>query len=174
MPHHRVLDIGAGSLRVGWWFLQFVDTANYYAIEPNTEMIDGAAAILCVDLEVTHNEDFEFPSEEFDFVIARSIWTHASKWMIAKMLSEFGEKGSRDATFLASVKFPDETHADYQGTEWKGKSKTSDRHYMVRHSLEWIQSECAKNGLTVEVGDMLYGQTWLLIRRDSSPPGEAG
>ncbi len=59
--------------------LQFVDPANDYAIESNTEMIDTAAEILCVDLEVTHNEGFEFPSGKFDFVIVRSIWTHASK-----------------------------------------------------------------------------------------------
>lgn len=172
MPDHRVLDIGAGSLRVGWWILQFIDTANYYAIEPNRKMIEGATEVLCADLNVAYNEDFEFPNETFDFVMARSIWTHASKQMIARMLSEFAEKASPDATFLTSVKFPDATHRDYMGSEWKGKSKSSDRHYMVRHSIEWIGSECAKNGLRVEVGEMLYGQTWLRIRRDDAPPAE--
>ena len=135
-------------------------------------MIGGASEILCAEVNVTSNEDFEFPNEPFDFVFARSIWTHASKWMIAKMLSEFAENASPDATFLTSVKFPDATHGDYKGREWKGKSKSSGRHYIVRHSLEWIQSECAKNGLTVEVGERLYGQTWLRIRRDGSPSAD--
>jgi len=86
-PDHQVLDIGAGSLRVGWWILQYIDPKNYHAVEPVKERIDTAVALIDADINVYYNSDWEFPSVEFDLVIARSIWTHASKWMITKMLS---------------------------------------------------------------------------------------
>jgi hypothetical protein len=64
MPHHRVLDIGAGSLRVAWWFLHFVEPANYHAIEPVRSRIDAAADILGADIHIP------LP---FDFGLARPI-----------------------------------------------------------------------------------------------------
>ena len=125
--------------------------------------LDKAAELLGAGINLLYNDDWEFPDVEIDFVIARSIWTHASKWMIAKMLSEFAEKSSPDGRFLTSVLLARSEREDYKGSEWVGKVLKTDRSGLVRHSLAWIRSECGKNGLTVSsVGD-LHGQTWLLI-----------
>ena len=50
------------------------------------------------------NDDFDFSvfNERFDFVYARSIWTHASKPQIRSMLSSFASTTSPGAAFLAS------------------------------------------------------------------------
>jgi hypothetical protein len=50
------------------------------------------------------NDEFDFSvfGERFDFVIARSIWTHASKPQIASMLSSFAETSEPSGVFLAS------------------------------------------------------------------------
>lgn len=165
MPDHKLLDVGAGSLRVGWWFLQYIEPSNYHAIEPNHEMIDAAAKIIGKKINVYYNTDWEFPDVEFDFVIARSIWTHASKPMIAKMLSEFAENSSLRAKFLTSFHPAKSAAQDYMGQEWIGKSHESDQSGMVKHSLQWIEDECDKNGLTVRVGDKLRVQTWLIIAK---------
>ena len=115
LPQHKVRDIGAGSLRVGWWIVQFIDPTNYHAIEPVRARLDRAAEILGVYINLYYNDDFEFPSVQLDFVIARSIWTQTSKAMISKMLAEFVENSGPGAKFLTSVLFARSAEEDYQG-----------------------------------------------------------
>lgn len=166
MPDHQVLDIGAGSLRVGWWLLQYIKPSNYYVIEPDKDTIDTAARIIGEDINIYYNSDFVFPAVKFDFVVARSIWTHASKTMIAKMLSEFAENSTADARFLTSFIPAQKAHDDYMASEWVGRSHNNDSLGLVMHSLEWIQEECSKHGLWVEVKEELHNQTWLLIGKE--------
>lgn len=163
MPTDEVLDVGAGALRVGWWLLHYVEPENYHAIEPVRTRIDTAARMIGADINVYYNDDFEFPDVKFDFVIARSIWTHASKRMIAKMLSEFAENSTPESKFLTSVLLARSEREDYQGDQWIGKVEQTDDPGVVRHSLDWIRAEAARNGLTVEVKGDLYDQTWVLI-----------
>ena len=165
MPDHKVLDIGAGSLRIGWWLLQYVEPENYHAIEPVRERVDTAAGLLGVDIHLYYNNDWEFPEVDFDFVVARSIWTHASKDMIAKMISEFAENSSPEGRFLTSFIPAANDAQDYKGKEWVGKVLKSDKAGMIRHSLEWVRNECRKHDLDVRTLDEQHGQTWLLITR---------
>ena len=166
MPNHRVLDIGGGSLRIGWWLLQYIEPSNYYVIEPVKERIHNAVEILGAhDIHIYYNMDFEFPPAQFDFVIARSIWTHASKGMIAKMISEFAENSTQQARFLASVKLAASEEQDYKGNKWVGKVENVGRSAVVWHSQKWLEQEAEKNGLTPQVLGELTGQTWVLILR---------
>jgi SAM-dependent methyltransferase len=110
-PSSRVLDVGCGALRVGYWLMRFLDPGRYFGIEPQTEMLELGLAKL-VEPETferararfAHNDDFDFSvfGEEFDFVLARSIWTHASKPQIRAMLASFAATSSPGAVFLAS------------------------------------------------------------------------
>src|SRR6056297_3228311 len=59
-PTDKVLDIGAGSLRLGWWILRFVEPGNYYAIEPSRVRIDTAAELADVDINIYYNTDWQF------------------------------------------------------------------------------------------------------------------
>lgn len=171
MPDHQVLDIGAGSLRTAWWYLQFIKPENFHAIEPARERIDAAAELLDVDINIYYNDDWEFPDIDFDFVLARSIWTHASKGMIAKMISEFAENSSPEGRFLTSVRLARNDAEDYKGTDWVGKfSSKSDDPGMIRHSLSWVRYECQKHDLEVEVVEKQYAQTWLVITRKGASP----
>lgn len=163
MPDHKFLDIGAGCLRIGWWVLQYIEPRNYHAIETVKNRLDTGADILGVDIHRYYNSDWEFPDVKFDFVLARSIWSHASKPMISKMLSEFAENSSPDGRFLTSFIAAPTERDDYKGTEWVGKVEKTDAGGGVRHSLDWIVDECSKNRLGVRSVGNLYGQTWLLI-----------
>jgi hypothetical protein len=50
------------------------------------------------------NDDFDFSifGETFDFVVARSIWTHASRAQISAMLASFAATAVPNGVFLAS------------------------------------------------------------------------
>lgn len=162
-PDHKLLDIGAGCMRIGWWLIQYIEPRNYHAVEPNKEMIDTAVNIIGEEVNVYFNEDWVFPDVDFDMVFARSIWTHASKSMISKMLEEFAKVRNPSVRFLTSVQLAETEEEDYKGEEWVGISHDSDTPGLVKHSLEWIESECKKNKLVVEVKEEFASQTWLLI-----------
>jgi SAM-dependent methyltransferase len=110
-PTSRVLDVGCGALRVGYWLMRVLDPGCYFGIEPNRDMLRVGIEDV-VEPEViqraaphfAHNDDFDFScfGERFDFVFARSIWTHASKAQISTMLSSFAETGAPGGVFLTS------------------------------------------------------------------------
>jgi hypothetical protein len=117
-----------------------------------------------------NNADFDFGifESKFDFVMARSIWTHASKNNIAKMLDEFikwREPGAKFVTSYHRARIP--ILGEYHGTSWVGKSHESDEGGVVRHSLRRIKGLCTERGLTVrEFVDERFDfgtQIWLIV-----------
>jgi SAM-dependent methyltransferase len=110
-PSSKVLDVGCGALRLGYWLMRFLDPGCYFGIEPQEEMLKVGLTEL-VEPEVVEragarfsdNTDFDFSvfQEQFDFAIARSVWTHASKPQIAAMLESFAASGAPGSVFLAS------------------------------------------------------------------------
>jgi SAM-dependent methyltransferase len=110
-PSSRVLDFGAGALRVGYWLMRLLDPGCYFAIEPNREMLKvGLERIVEPDVlaragaSFDHNDRFDFSvfGESFDFVLARSIWTHASKSQMAVMLASFARSAAPGGVLLAT------------------------------------------------------------------------
>src|SRR4051794_2009669 len=91
-PSSRVLDVGCGSLRLGYWLMRFLDSGCYFGIEPQRDMLQlgldeivEPEVVARADAHFKHNTDFDFSvfGESFDYVFARSVWTHASKTQIA-------------------------------------------------------------------------------------------
>lgn len=87
MPSHKVLDVGCGCLRGGYWCTQFLDPRCYFGIEPNNSMLEiGRKQIVGADMmrakcpSFSNRDDFDFSTfgDKFDFVVARSIWMHAA------------------------------------------------------------------------------------------------
>jgi hypothetical protein len=117
-----------------------------------------------------HNADFDFAifEERFDFFVARSIWTHASKQQIQTMLDGFVSTANNEGIFLTSYLKPTLFKKDYKGTEWIGRSHESDTPGIVRHSFGWIQTECTNRGLVAEeIKEKAYNfgnQTWIRIK----------
>lgn len=181
MPHSRVLDIGCGCLRVGYWLIKFLDKKCYYGIEPNGNMLDHGVRILVEpeviqanEPEFNHNADFDFAvfQASFDYLVARSIWTHCTKQQIQAMLDGFLENTNSEAKFVTSYVRPTLMRRDYMGTKWVGRSHESDDPGVVSHSLKWIRTECDTRGLVVdEIKDEVLNfgnQTWLRIKREEA------
>jgi SAM-dependent methyltransferase len=40
-PYSRLLDVGCGCLRAGYWLIRLLDPGCYYGIEPNTKMLQA-------------------------------------------------------------------------------------------------------------------------------------
>jgi SAM-dependent methyltransferase len=190
-PGSRVLDVGCGCLRAGYWLMHFLDPGCYFGIEPDPEVLKAGLEVIVepetvarAQAQFSQRDDFDFSEfgRTFDFVLARSIWTHASKGQIEKMLDQFVSTANPGAVMLASYlpggRFPGlAAHypsvavrlrgRDYGGNEWVGQSHTSARAGMVEHSYRWISAVCRSRGLGVRqlADQVMNGQYWLRIDR---------
>jgi SAM-dependent methyltransferase len=195
-PESRVLDVGCGCLRAGYWLMHFLDPGCYFGIEPDLDVLRaGLEVIMEPDVlerampRFSQRDDFDFREfgVDFDFVLARSIWTHASKSQIERMLDEFLSVGRPGAVMLASYLPADRFPAlaarypavatrvpahEYAGDTWIGQSHTSGPAGMVRHSFRWVSDACARRGLVVrQLPDAVTNrQYWLRIERYTARP----
>jgi hypothetical protein len=114
--------------------------------------------------------------ERFDFFLAYSIWTHASKRQILTMLEMFLRDSSREAAFLTTYMPATWRYQDYRGANWNGTSHESIVPGCIRHRFSWIKTECSRRGLTVfKLGrDATHDQYWLEIRRNGTGPFRRG
>ena len=185
-PSSRLLDIGCGCLRAGYWLIRLLDAGCYFGIEPNKQMLQaGIESVLGPELQATKRPSFDTNDHfdcsvfgvKFDVFLARSIWTHASKSQIRMMLDGFVQNSNPDAFFLTSY-YPASwfgrrvadytgTTADYTGTSWVGRSHTSTTPGMVCHKRSWIEAECHARGLHLrQLHDPPFtGQYWLKVSR---------
>jgi SAM-dependent methyltransferase len=113
--HHRLLDIGCGSLRIGRLLIPYLNRGNYTGVEPNAWLVEdgirhelGAEAIQ-LKAPVFHYGDTPALLDDcgaFDFVVAQSIFSHCGPELIASWLQGISPatKGAMLATFLIGEK----------------------------------------------------------------------
>lgn len=175
-PDSKVVDLGCGVLRGGYWLIHFLDAGCYCGIEPHRERLEmGINTILEPELLAAKRPRFDTNpyfdtsvfGDKFDFFLAYSVWTHASNLQIQAMLDSFLRDAKDAGLFLTSYLPASWTHPDYQGDKWHGTSHESDVPGCIHHSLRWIRAECDRRGLiTRELGqDRTHGQFWLEIKR---------
>lgn len=175
-PDSKVLDIGCGVLRGGYWLIHFLDRRCYFGIEPHRGRLEtGRTRILEPETERFKEPAFDgnanFDSSvfgtKFDFFFAYSIWTHASKPQIEVMLDNFLRDSRPNAVFLTTILPAVRSEDDYRGEEWFGTSHESNVAGCIRHRVSWIRGACRSRGLEMrELGRERDGQTWLQIARD--------
>lgn len=175
-PASKVLDIGCGVLRAGYWLIQFLEPGCYFGIEPSRERLAAGIDIILGPrmyaakqprFDTSATFDVSVFGEKFDFFLAYSIWTHASKRQIEVMLDGFVHDSNEDAVFLTTFLPANWRNRDYRGDSWFGTSHESETPGCIRHSLSWIRRECRQRGLSVRVlgDDATHGQSWLRISR---------
>lgn len=172
-----VLDIGCGCLRGGWWLINYLSPTCYYGIEPNKIMLDSSLNHLLGPKLIAeklpsfaHNDDFDFSvfGVKFDFVIARSIWSHAPPNQIKIMLENFILNSSDEGCFLASFRETDDFKNQFQGDTWVGRSHHSDVGGMIEYTYKWISGLAVEYDLYVEKLHLDYGQRWVKFYKKSS------
>ncbi|MDQ1358459.1 MAG: hypothetical protein QOG44_2832 [Acidimicrobiaceae bacterium] len=135
------------------------------------------------------NDDFDFSvfGQTFGFVVARSVWTHASKPQIERMLDGFKTTGRQGAVFLASYLPASTVHEILrrplaQATNELRRALPSMRRAIpgrwdrpdhrggwsspvIGHSREWLHAACTSRGLKLRELDygVMNGQVWLRV-----------
>jgi ubiquinone/menaquinone biosynthesis C-methylase UbiE len=96
LPHHRLVDIGCGSLRAGVRFIDYLDRGNYYGLDINASLIEAGRMELAQagladkqpNLLVEGKFEMTRFGVTFDYAIANSVFTHLYMNHIARCLAE--------------------------------------------------------------------------------------
>lgn len=162
--YHFLLDIGCGSLRGGRLFIPYLLPGRYFAVEPNQWLVaDGIRNELGKDLAAikrpTFNNDSSFTlsvfDRKFDFILAQSIFTHASQSQIRRCLSE-AKKVMKPTSIFAATFLKGERN--YTGPEW-------DYSTSITYTLECISGLVEEQDLICKSVDWPHpdSQTWVVI-----------
>jgi len=165
--YHKFLDIGCGSLRAGRLFMTYLNRGNYCAIEPEKHLVEdgvnyeiGSCMVHIKDPRFEYSYDFPIASfgEEFDFMVAHSIFTHATQEQILQCLknAEPYLKGLLAATFCISDQ-------DFQGKEWVYPGK--DEIGFAQYTENFIHRAAQASNLACKKIDLFHphGQTWFIF-----------
>ncbi|HEX5687738.1 MAG TPA: class I SAM-dependent methyltransferase [Ideonella sp.] len=116
-PDSLVLDYGCGVMRLGYWIMRFLDRGGYHGIEPNEEYLAAGKRIV-IGSELLAQKAPGFSSDpnfnlavfnkKFDFIVARSIFTHFTPAAIEKVLASVPASLSATGVFIASY-WPSDT-----------------------------------------------------------------
>jgi cyclopropane fatty-acyl-phospholipid synthase-like methyltransferase len=163
--HHRVLDIGCGSLRVGRLLIPYLGRGNYFGIEPNKWLVDeGIRNETGRGLIKLRRPVFSFADSmdafkaplNLDYAVAQSIFSHCGKDLIRRWLSQLSvhlkEGGALLATFLVDDK-------DYDGSGWVYPG-------CVNYRPETMAQLASESGFDFKALDWAHPrQTWALFSR---------
>jgi SAM-dependent methyltransferase len=162
-PEHRLLDVGCGSLRAGIQLIPYLDPGHYYGIDASAELLaageveleraglsDRAPALRC-------DASFDVGSfgEQFDYVIAHSVFTHIPINSILVCLLEVSQVlRPPDGRFYASFfenprgtkRLDVLTHPQPDGTPG-ATYPDADRYHYGLDLFEWL---CEGTGLRVD------------------------
>ena len=180
-PDSKVVDLGCGVLRAGYWLIHFLDADGYCGIEPHAgRLAIGMERMLEPEVLAAKRPRFDTNAvfdtsvfgERFDFFVAYSIWTHASKRQIGQTLDAFVRDSTPEAVFLTTYLPANWRHRDYMADAWFGTSHESTVPGCIYHRTAWIRAECARRGLFVRSRgrDRTHGQSWLEISRRPPRP----
>jgi SAM-dependent methyltransferase len=140
--NHTLLDVGCGSLRAGRLFLVYLDEGRYCGIEPNEWLINDAVTNqLGKDLigikkpRFDHNAEFRTAvfSQQFDFIVAQSIFSHTGADLIGVALRNFSESLKPDGLIVVTFV---EGQRDFDGTGWVYPASVSFRRASIRRFAE--------------------------------------
>jgi len=162
--HHYLLDIGCGSLRGGKILIPYLLPERYFGIEPEEWLIEEGITneigrdILQIKRPVfSYDRSFNLTQfhQKFDFILAQSIFSHASQQQIRKCLSEAKQVMITTSIFAATFV---KGEKDYIGDEWVYPDS-------VTYTLKHMSRLAEEQGLICKPIDWPHPnqQTWIGI-----------
>jgi SAM-dependent methyltransferase len=165
--HHYLLDVGCGSLRSGRLFIAYLQPGRYFGIEPEPWLVEAAIRsevgrdLLRLKRPVfDRNDAFRLSvfGRKFDFVLASSIFSHATQAQIRICLGEARQVMRPESLFVASF-VPGSSN--YDGDRWTYPGT-------VTYTLERIRELAAEQRLVCEPVEWpyVYGtgrQIWVAL-----------
>ena len=159
---HYLLDVGCGSLRGGRLFIPYLLPGRYYGIEPDRALLEeglerelGRDILTVKEPTFEHRDDFKLSvfGQEFDFILAQSIFSHATAAQVHTCLREAAQVLRPDGTMAATFYQGEE---NYDGDTWVYPGR-------VFYRLDFMQQAAEEVGLRVERIDWPHPnlQNWL-------------
>lgn len=168
-PETRLLDIGCGSLRTGRFLIPFLNTGNYYGLEPEKIMVkEGLKNELIPEIvdfkkpTFYFNKDFDIPDITVDIAIAIQVFIHCGPDQLRLCLKMLKDKLYGPFIFTVNLSETDRTIEKrgkfyaYRGASHAGTSYTHDtlqdifvtNNFSLKHihNIFWV----AYNNNTVE------------------------
>lgn len=110
-PQHRLLDIGAGALRLGCRAVPYLDPGNYWATDLSADLMRRGWETELGDKDrlapahLVQDEDFSFPGlpTDFDYAIAFAVFTHLPMNHLRRALLSVRFRFPRLQSFLFTV-----------------------------------------------------------------------
>lgn len=161
--HHKVLDVGCGSLRVGRLLIPYLNTGNYTGVEPNVWLVeDGIRRELGRDQVIIKQPKFHvsdttrgLPSDcRFNFAFAQSIFSHCGPDLLQRWLRDISDYLADDGVLAATYLIAEQ---DCEQTGWIYPG-------CVYYRTETVASMAEYVGLKLLVLDWKHPrQTWALF-----------
>lgn len=161
--HHKLLDIGCGSLRLGRLLIPYLNTENYVGLEPNKWLIDDGlrnevgsslvdkrkpAFIIDTDLESLG------PDVLFDYVVAQSIFSHTAPDLLERWIGDVALRLSEQGILFATVL---EGDAECDGKGWVYPE-------CVEYRLQTVATIARNHGLELKELNWYHPrQTWCAL-----------
>ena len=112
-PHHRLLDVGCGSLRGGVHFIRYLEPGNYVGIDKQHELLEAGRTIELARagldgseprLHTTGEFDLDWlgPETRFDFALAQSVVTHLRPGLVRLCFERVVARLAAGGVFYAS------------------------------------------------------------------------
>lgn len=161
-----LLDIGCGSLRGGRFAILYLQPGRYFGLEPEEWAVqDGLQSHFGQEITDRKKPTFIYDGNfafhkfgrKFDFMMANSIFTHASTSQISLCMTEAAKVMVPETVFLATFfESPDGT--DYTGDSWLYPD-------IVRYRKSTISSIVEKAGLKCHHFDWPhpFNQKWIAV-----------
>lgn len=167
--HHRLCDIGCGSLRAGKLLIPYLDAEHYCGIDPERWLVEevtgaelGRELLRLKSPRFHYSDRFDLAAfgQKFDFLLAQSVFSHAAPQQISTCLESAARVMQENSYFLATFMPGQE---DYRGREWVYPG-------CVSYREETIQDMAQKAGLTAYPTDWPHpnGQRWYLLMRSQA------
>ena len=168
--HHRVLDIGCGSLRLGKLLIPFLERENYFGVEPEEWLIEsaineelGSDLVALKKPKFLYNDKFDFEpfKTRFDFCIAQSIFSHTTLSQMDACIKSVAQNMEPMGSFLATAYLGE---SDYTGDNWVYPE-------CISFKLSTIKQMANAVNLNVTRLDWPHpnGQVWMILTSKSHP-----
>lgn len=126
--HHRLLDFGCGSLRLGRLAIPYLRPDCYFGVDPEAWLIDegferelGHDALRVKRPKFDHNADcrVDMFGQAFDFIIAQSVFSHTGQDMARKALTAMAGSLAPNGLIVANwMVGPEVEDFHPEGHEW--------------------------------------------------------
>lgn len=165
--HHKLLDIGCGSLRGGKFFIPYLAKGNYYGIEPDADLLRAGVAQETgwelIDMKAPHFDynavlDLEVFGTTFDFILAQSIFSHAPRDAIAGCMKSAKSALTPEGLFVATFM---QGPQNYGGDAWVFSKDGATATYTLRTMMR--MAENAGLRCTQLSWPHPSGQVWLVM-----------